>query len=178
MALSRRPVEFDADAESRWGRHEGTHDHWQIGRLRELARRGSLAAGRELLLRAITQCERASNLQPGLLDPYLCEWLTDVLRKVASNPRQSIGHLIAPARERLRPSSHAELVRAMSLDQEAYYRVRKAVDEGIPLKTVLPAVAAELNALGYRTSNNEPLQAATIRYRYYAVSQRKRRDAR
>jgi hypothetical protein len=116
-----------------------------------------------------------SSRHPDLLAPDLCDWLKDILTKASRNPRQSIGHVVAPPRERLRPKTDAELVHAMSLEQEAYYRVRKAVDGGVPLKTILPVVAEELNALGYRNSNNQLLQASTIRHRYYAVSRLKRR---
>jgi hypothetical protein len=65
----------------------------------------------------------------------------------------------------------------LSLSQEAYYRVRKAVEAGAPIGPTFAAVAAELNALGYRNSSNRPLHAPSIRRRYYAVrSQEKARS--
>lgn len=176
MPASRRRIEQDRPAATlRRGALEITHARWQVARLRELARRGSLAAGRELIRLAVVQCVQASRRHPDLFAPDLCDWLKDVLTRAASNPRQPIGHVVAAPRERLRPKTDAELAHDMSLDQEAYYRVRKAVDGGVPLRTILPAVAEELNALGYRNSNHQPLQASTIRHRYYAVSRLKRR---
>ena len=77
---------------------------------------------------------------------------------------------MAPPRDaHPRPASHAELIRDLSLSQEAYFRVRKAVEAGALLNSTFAAVAEELNALGYRNSNDRPLQASSIRRRYYAV---------
>ena len=176
VPVSRRRIEPEPRAANlRRGRLEISRERWQIGRLRELAGSGSLAAGRELIRLAIIQGEQASSQYPDQLDPALWDWLKGVLSKASRNPRQSVGHVLAPPGERLRPQSEAELIHAMSLDQEAYYRVRKAVDDGVQLKTALTAVAEELNALGYRNSNNKPLQASSIRDRYYAVGKLKRR---
>jgi hypothetical protein len=176
VPASRPRIESDPPvATLRRGGVEIAQERWQIARLRELAHRGSLAAGRELIRLVIFQCVRVSSRHPDLLEPDLCDWLKDMLTRASRNPRQAIGHVVAPPRERLRPKTDAELAHAMSLDSEAYYRVRKAVDDGAPLRTILPAVAEALNALGYRNSNNQPLQASTIRHRYYAVSRLKRR---
>jgi hypothetical protein len=158
---------------------DSTHTHWEIRYLTELAEHGSLAAGRELIQRAIDQWGRASSERPDLLEPALHNWLTRFLCSAAENPRQSIGDLMAPPREaHQRPISHAELILALSLNQEAYYRVQKAVDEGAPLATVCDAVAGELNALGYRNANNAPLRASAIRRRYYEVRRTRRRHPR
>jgi len=67
--------------------------------------------------------------------------------------------------------SHAELVHAMSLAEEAYLRVQQGVDDGLPLRSVLNAVTNELNALGYRNRRNEPLTVTLVRERYYRVRQ-------
>ena len=154
-----------------------THARWEIGRLEELARTGSLAAARELMHCVITQADRASSRYPDVFEPVLYRWLRDVLRKVIENPRQSIGQLMAPPVARPRPAGRAELIRALSLSQEAYYRVRKAIDAGAPLTSTFATVTDELNALGYRNSNDGPLGASSIRHRYYAVrSQEKTRS--
>jgi len=155
-----------------------THARWEIGRLEELARTGSVAAGRELMHRVITQSERASGRYPDVFEPVLHRWLRDVLTKAIENPRQSIGQLMAPRDPRPRhPASHAELILALSLSQEAYFRVRKAVDAGAQLNPTFAAVADELNALGYRNSSNGLLRASSIRRRYYEVcSQEKTRS--
>jgi hypothetical protein len=162
-------------ANLRRGRLDITQESWQIRRLRELARGGSLAAGRELIRLAIIQGEQASTQHPQLLEPALWDWVKNVLTQASRNPRQSIGQVLAPPGQHLRPRSEAELIHAMSLEQEAYHRVRKALDEGVPLKDALPVIANELNALGYRSSNNRPLQPSSIRDRYYAVSRLLRR---
>ena len=176
MPVTRRRIEPEPRAANlRRGRLEITPERWQIGRLRELARGGSLAAGRELIRLAIVQGEQASSAHPDLLEPAVWDWLKNILTKASRNPRQSVGHVIAPPGERLRPQSEAELIHAMSLDQEAHYRVRKAVEDGESLKSALATVAEELNALGYRNSNNQPLQPSSIRDRYYAVGKLKRR---
>jgi hypothetical protein len=154
-----------------------THARWEIGRLEELARTGSLAAGRELMHRVITQSDRASSRYPDVFEPVLHRWLRDVLRNAIENPRQSIGQLMAPRKANPRPINHAELIRALSLSQEAYYRVRKAVEAGAPINPTFAAVADELNGLGYRNSSNGLLRASSIRRRYYAVrSQEKARS--
>ena len=179
MPAARRKIEPDPPAASlRRGRLEITPAHWQIRRLRELAGNGSLAASRELIRLALIQCEQASTQHPSLLEPALYDWLKEVLSTASRNPRQPIGHVLAPPGERLRPRSEAELVHALSLEQEAYYRVRKALDEGTPLKTALTSVARELNALGYRNSSNRPLRPSSIRDRYYAVGRMIRRGSR
>jgi len=72
---------------------------------------------------------------------------------------------------RLTPISHAELVHAVSLAEEAYIRVQQRVDDGMQLMTALEAVAGELNALGYRNRRNEPLTWYLVRNRYYTVRQ-------
>lgn len=179
MPAARRRIESEPhDATLRRGPLEITPARWQITRLRELAGNGSLAAGRELIRLAILQCEQTSTEHPDLLEPTLCDWLKDVLSTASGNPRVPIGHVLAPPGERLRPRSDAELVHAISLEQEAYYRVQQALDDGVPLKAALPAVARELNALGYRNSNNRPLGPSSIRDRYYAVSRLIRRGNR
>jgi hypothetical protein len=119
--------------------------------------------------RAITQWDRASSRYPDVFEPVLHRWLKDVLGKAIENPRQSIGQLMAPPHARPRPTNHDELIRALSLSQEVQLRVRKAVDAGAPLNTTFATVADELNALGYRNSNDGPLQASSIRRRYYAA---------
>lgn len=156
---------------------DSTHARWEIRHLAELARHGSLAAGRELIHRAITQWDRASSQRPDLLEPALYEWLKGVLSHAAENPRQPVGQLIAPREMHPRPISRAELMHALSLSQEAYFRVQKAVDEGGSLAGVFDAVAEELNSLGYRNANNAPLKASSIRRRYYEVrNTRRQRD--
>ena len=154
------------------GDPSGTWENWQVERLKELAQNGSLAAGRELMHRAIAQSERASSHRPDLIEPALCGWLKEVLGAAFENPRQSIGALIAPPHRGRRGFSHAELVYTLTLSQEIYFRVRKATDAGMPLKDVFPAVAEELNALGYRNANNAPLQGWSVRRRFYEVSRR------
>jgi hypothetical protein len=42
----------------------------------------------------------------------------------------------------------------------------------MPLRDVFPAVAEELNALGYRNANNGLLQGWSVRRRFYEVSRR------
>jgi hypothetical protein len=152
-----------------------THARWEIRHLATLARHGSLAAGRELIHRAITQWDLASSQRPDLLEPALYKWLKGVLSNAAENPRLSVGELIAPRDTHPRPISQAELIHALSLSQEAYFRVQTAVDEGAPLSTVFEAVAEELNALGYRNANSAPLTASSVRRRYYEVRRTRRR---
>ncbi len=145
---------------------------WEFERLAEFARRGSLAAGRELIRRATIQVELACSHRPDLIEPDLADWLRTLLGKASKNPRQPIGQLIAPRSvrtERPRPTTHAELLYDLSLTQEAYIRVRRAVDAGAQLKAVFDTIAEELSALGYRNSKNEPLRGSSIRDRYYAV---------
>jgi hypothetical protein len=120
--------------------------------------------------RAISQSERASSRRPDLIEPALCEWLKDVLGAAFENPRQPIGELIAPPQRGIRGFSHAELVYALSLSQEIEFRVRKRADAGMPLRQVFAAVAEELNALGYRNANNEPLRASSVQRRFYEVT--------
>ena len=169
---------MESDPESTNGDAAEEHyERWKFERLAEFARRGSLAAGRELIRRATIRLEWVCNERPDLIEPDLCDWLRTILGNASENPRQPLGQLIAPrsSRERhLRPKSHAELLHDLSLTQEAYVRVRKAVDAGTQLKVVFEAVADELNALGYRNSNNEPLRASSIRDRYYSVRRKER----
>jgi len=120
--------------------------------------------------RAITQSERAASRHPDLIEPALCEWLKQVLGAAFENPRQPIGELIAPPQRGVRAFSHAELVYALSLSQEIDFRVRKAAAAGMPLRQVFAAVAEELNALGYRNANKEPLRASSVQRRFYEVS--------
>jgi hypothetical protein len=148
-----------------------THARWEIERLAELARRGSLSAARELMRRAIAQCDQ----EPELYGAALSEWLKEFLGKAARNPRQPVGQLMAPRAKQIRPASEVELVYSLSLSQEAYYRVRKAIEAGRPLKRAFNDVARELNALGYRNANQAPLRASSIERRYYAVHRAKRR---
>lgn len=68
-----------------------------------------------------------------------------------------------------------ELVYSLSLSQEAYYRVRRAVEAGRPLKRAFSDVARELNALGYRNANQALLRASSIERRYYEINRTKRR---
>jgi hypothetical protein len=82
---------------------------------------------------------------------------------------------MAPRAKQMRPASEVELVYSLSLSQEAYYRVRKAIEAGRPLKRAFNDVARELNALGYRNANQAPLRASSIERRYYAVHRAKRR---
>jgi hypothetical protein len=155
-------------------------DSWAIERLTELAERGSLSAGRELIHRTIHQCQRASRQHPELLDPALCLWLKQFLGRAGKNTRETVGDLIAPARaprgSGQRPKSHAELIHDMSLAEEAYSRVKKTVDAGLSLKTAFVTVAEELNALGFRNSRNEPVAWHVIRGRYYEVCNLKLRQ--
>lgn len=148
-----------------------THARWEIERLAELARRGSLSAARELVRRAIAHCDQ----EPELYGATLSEWLKEFLSKAARNPRQPVGQLMAPRAKQMRPASEVELVYSLSLSQEAYYRVRKAIEAGRPLKRAFNDVARELNALGYRNANQAPLRASSIERRYYAVHRAKRR---
>jgi hypothetical protein len=148
-------------------------ERWEFERLAEFARGGSLAAGRELIRRAAIRLESACSERPDLIPPDLGNWLRKLLDEASKNPRQPVGHLIAPRSSiSKRPKSHAELLHDLSLMQEAYFRVRKAVEAGEPLKNVFDAVAEELNVLGYRNSNNKPLKGSSIRDRYYAVSRK------
>lgn len=174
MSLSQTRTESDRKATNRRlrGPQKSRRD-WQVERLKELAQNGSLAAGRELMQRAISQSERASSHRPDLIEPALCEWLKNVLGAAFENPRQSIGELIAPPHRGLRGFSHAELVYALTLSQEIYFRVSKATEAGMPLKEVFPVVAEELNALGYRNANNGPLRASSVQRRFYEVSRGK-----
>jgi hypothetical protein len=148
-----------------------THARWEIEHLAELARSGSLSAARELVRRAIAQCDQ----EPELHGPALSDWLKEFLDKAARNPRQPVGQLMAPRRKQIRPTCDVELVYSLSLSQEAYYRVRQAVDAGRPLKRAFGDVARELNALGYRNANEAPLRASSIERRYYEVHRTKRR---
>lgn len=148
-----------------------THARWEIEHLADRARNGSLSAARELVRRAIAQCDQ----EPELYGAALTEWLKEFLGKAAKNPRQQVGQLLAPRTKQLRPSSDVELVYSLSLSQEAYYRVRKAIEAGRPLKRAFNDVARELNALGYRNANQAPLRAASIERRYYEVHRAKRR---
>jgi hypothetical protein len=147
-----------------------THARWEIERLAELARNGSLSAARELVRRAIAQCDQ----EPELHGAALSEWLKEFLGKAVSNPRQQVGQLMAPRSRQLRPSNDVELVYSLSLSQEAYYRVRKAIEAGRPLKRAFNDVARELNAMGYRNANQAPLRASSIERRYYEVHRTKR----
>jgi hypothetical protein len=150
--------------------------NWQLERLRALAQSGSIAAGRELMRRAITQSERAASHRPDLIEPGLCEWLKEFLDAAFENPRQSVGELIAPPQRRLRALSHPELVQTLSLTQEVHDRVRMQVDAGLPLKEVFPAVAEELNALGYRNAHDRRLTWSAVRRRFYEVASDKQAD--
>ena len=58
---------------------ENTHARWEIAHLAELARGGNLSAARELVRRAIAQCDQ----EPELYGPALSEWLKDFLDRVA-----------------------------------------------------------------------------------------------
>ena len=155
----------------------GGHESWDIGHLEELAANGSLAAARELMNRLVHQCEQTSRLRPDLIEPTLSKWLKRFIDKVVDDPRQPVGDLMAGARpthgsgKRLSPFSHAELVQAMSLAEEAYVRVQQGLDNGQPLKSVLIGVTNELNGLGYRNRRNEPLTWHLVRDRYYRVRQ-------
>lgn len=168
-SVNRRIKSDSETADSPGDQVNSVHARWEIRHLAELARNGSLAAGRELIHRALTQWDRATSQRPDLLEPALYHWLKGFLSSAAENPRQSIGELIAPRETHPRPISHAELMHALSLSQEAYFRVQKAVDDGRSLTTVFNAVAEELNALGYRNAKNAPLRASSIRRRYYEV---------
>jgi hypothetical protein len=147
-----------------------THASWEIERLAELARNGSLSAARELVRRAIAQCDQ----EPDLHGATLSEWLKEFLAKVVRNPRQQVGQLMAPRTKQMRPANDVELVYSLSLSQEAYYRVRNAIEAGRPLKRAFNDVARELNALGYRNANQAPLRASSIERRYYAIHRTKR----
>ena len=126
--------------------------------------------GYELVRRAIAQCDH----EPELYGPALSEWLKGFLDRAVKNPRQPVGQLMAPRTKQLRPSNEVELVYSLSLSQEAYYRVRKAIEAGRSLKRAFNDVARELNALGYRNANQAPLRAASIERRYYEVHRTKR----
>ena len=170
MSLSRRKTATDQNATRRLrDRRTKSHGNWQLERLKALAQGGSIAAGRELMRRAITQSERAANHRPDLIEPGLCEWLKEFLDAAFENPRQSIGELIAPPQRRPRALSHAELVEDLSLKQEVHYRVSQQIDAGVPLKEVFPAVAEELNALGYRNAHDRLLTWSAVRRRFYEV---------
>jgi hypothetical protein len=147
-----------------------THARWEIERLAALARSGSLSAARELVRRAIAQCDQ----EPELRSAALSEWLKEFLGRAVRNPRQQVGQLMAPRSKPLRPANDVELVYSLSLSQEAYYRVRKAIEAGRPLKRAFNDVARELNALGYRNANQAPLRASSIERRYYEVHRTKR----
>jgi len=160
------------------GGAEEHFDRWEFERLVEFARRGSLAAGRELIRRVSIQLELVCSQRPDLIKPVLGDWLRTLLGKASKQPRLPIGQLIAPRSSRnrfLRPQTHAELLYDLALTQEAYIRVRKAVAAGARLKTVYKTVAEELNGLGYRNSKNELLREWSIRDRYYAVRRKELR---
>lgn len=150
---------------------KSTHAQWEIEHLAELARSGNLSAARELVRRAIAQCDHG----PEPYGPALSEWLKGFLDRAVRNPRQPVGQLMAPRTKQLRPSNEVELVYSLSLSQEAYYRVRKAVEAGRPLKRAFSDVARELNALGFRNANQALLRASSIERRYYDVHRTKRR---
>jgi hypothetical protein len=140
-----------------------------MGDLARLARSGDYPAGRELIRRAIDECEHREDLR----DPVLSEWLKDFLSGAISNPRQSLKRLIAPREEPRRVKEPSESVSARPLSQEAYGRVRRALKTGVPRKRVFNDVARELNALGYRNPRNEPLRASSIERQYYDMRRRK-----
>ena len=150
---------------------KNTHARWEIAHLAELARGGNLSAARELVRRAIAQCDQ----EPDLYGSALFEWLKEFLARAARNPRQPVGQLMAPRAKQMRPANEVELVYSLSLSQEAYYRVRKAIEAGRPLKRAFSDVARELNALGYRNANSAPLRASSIERRYYEVHRARRR---
>lgn len=158
-------VPFDGD------QVESTHARWEIEHLAELARSGNLSAARELARRAIARCDH----EPELYGPALTEWLKAFLDRAVRNPRQPVGQLMAPRAKQLHPANEVELVYSLSLSQEAYYRVRKAVEVGRPLKRAFGDVARELNTLGYRNANQSPLRASSIERRYYELHRTKRR---
>ena len=170
MSLSTRKSTSSQNAtRRRHDRRTTFNGNWQLERLKALAQGGSLAAGRELMRRAISQSERAANHRPDLIEPGLCEWLKEFLDAAFENPRQPVGELIAPPQRRPRAQTHAELVQAMSLTQEVRYRVRKQAEAGVPLRDVFPAVAEELNALGYRNAHDRLLTWSAVRRRFYEV---------
>ena len=170
MSLSRRKSpSLQSATRRRRDQRTQSHGNWQLERLKAMAQSGSLAAGRELMRRAISQSERAANHRPDLIEPGLCEWLKEFLDAAFANPRQPVGELIAPPQRRPRPLTHAELVEAMSLTQEVHNRVSKQVDAGVPMKEVFVAVAEELNALGYRNAHDRLLTWSAIRRRFYEV---------
>lgn len=180
MNLSRRKTATGQNAtRRRRGRPmKKSQGNWQLERLRALAQSGSIAAGRELMRRAIAQSERAANHRPDLIEPGLCEWLKEFLDAAFENPRQSVGELIAPPQGRLRALSHPELVQTLALTQEVHDRVRIQVDAGVPLREAFPAVAEELNALGYRNANDQLLTWSAIRRRFYEVASEKQDEER
>jgi hypothetical protein len=176
VSLSRRKSTSTQNApRRRRDRRTKPHGNWQLERLKAMAQRGSIAAGRELMRRAIRQSELAANHRPDLIEPGLCEWLKEFLDAAFENPRQSVGELIAPPQRRPRPLTHAELLEAMSLTQEVRYRVRKQAEAGVPLKEVFPAVAEELNALGYRNAHDRLLTWSAVRRRFYEAQPEGRR---
>jgi hypothetical protein len=150
---------------------KSTHARWEVEHLTELARSGNLSAARELVRRAIAQCDH----EPELYGPALTDWLKGFLDRAVRNPRQPVGQLLAPRTKQLRPTNEVELLYSLSLSQEAYYRVRKAIEAGKPLKRAFNDVARELNALGYRNANQAQLRASSIERRYYEVHRTKRR---
>ena len=153
------------------------HDSWGVDHLVALAATGSLAAARELMHRVLRHCEHTSRVRPDLFQPALLLWLKPFFNRVVDDPRRPAVDLMAGPRpqhgtgKRVTPMSHAELVHAMSLAEEAYLRVQQGVDDGLPLRSVLNAVTNELNALGYRNRRNEPLTVTLVRERYYRVRQ-------
>jgi len=164
--------------------HRSDHESWDVAHLEELAENGSLAAARELMDRIVRQCERTSTARPDLLQPTLARWLKSFFDRVADDPRQPAGDLMAGSRpkhgsgKRLTPLSHAELVQAVSLAEEAHIRVQLRVDDGMSLMSAVHAVTSELNALGYGNRRNEPLSWFLVRDRYYKVRRMKQRARR
>lgn len=164
------------DAQTMQAQQDADRDHAtstearsDIVRLAELARRGSLDAGRELIRRAIAECDRSEELR----DPDLSEWLKDFLSGAFTHPRRSVGQLLGTPGNHLHQERAAESTRSRFFGQEIYSRVRAALKAGRPRKRAFNDVARDLNALGYRNSKNEQLRAASIERQYYEVRRRK-----
>ena len=122
-----------------------------------MAEGGNVAAGCELLRRAVVQLN--------LRDPALSVWVTNFLTAALRQPRRTVKQLIAP---RTRDLDHPT-PQTRPLSQEVVLRVRAELKAGTPRKKVFSDVAKQLDALGYRNAKNERLRANSIERQYYTA---------
>lgn len=140
------------------------HTESTVESLAKSAKRGNVAAGCELLRRAVFQLSQPEDLR----DPDLSLWVADFLAAALQQPSQTVSQLMAPRKKDLR-GTRPTTPQTQPLSQEVFFRVRKALATGMPRKKVFSDVAEELNALGYRNPKNERLRANSIERAYYAA---------